>query len=368
MAGGGSRRFNRGMNTKRTSLVGTILATIFAGGFAVVWIGGWSAGTLLFDAMFIGGAWKQYETRNWSQTPGQILYSRVKTHSDSDGTSYTLELNYTYSVGNITYTGTKDTELPNMMIGSKGVQSRASQLPKGKVVPVYYDPRDPKSAVLVRGTTTRDFAGMAFAAMFMTPFNIVMLGSWYFVWTWLTSRFKRETPPRVQTFENGTELRIRLPHTTPFSWALMGLLGGSFIGIFVLAGANALTGRPEVNFIGWAAVLAIALIMYLRRAKQIDEGRFDLVVDGLRRNIVVPPVDEKRETFTIKTDELQGVTVEREETKDSDGDTAVKFTPTLMYGEHQRARMITVGAEDEAHTLAKWLAGKLKTEFKEGMA
>lgn len=368
MAGDPSGRFNRGMKTKRTSLVGRIFGTIFGGLFAVVWIGGWSAGTLLFDVMFVRGAWKQYASQSWSEVQGKVVHSAVKTHSDSDGTSYSLELNYEYSVGNFTYRGTKDTELPNTMFGSSSVQNRVSELPKGKSVPVYYDPRDPTKAVLVRGITVRDIAGLSFMAMFMTPFNLVMLGSWYGVWTWMTGGFKRATPPRVQTFENGAELRIRLPHTTPFAWALIGLLAGSFGGIFVLAGANALTGRPEVNLIGWAVVLAIASIAYLRRAKQLEDGRYDLIVDGLRRNIVIPPADEKRETLTIKADELKGVTVERDETKDSDGDKVVKFTPTLMYGDHQRVRVITVSAEDEAETLATWLAGKLKTEYREGMA
>lgn len=341
---------------------------IFGGIFLFVWIVGWSAGTLFFDYMFIGGVWKQYETQYWPQTQGKVIYSKIKTHSDSDGTSYSLDLNYDYSVGNFTYTGTKDSELPNMMIGSNSVQKRAGSLPAGKPVTVYYNPRNPQQAVLVRGMTIQNFAGLAFAAMFMTPFNLVMLGSWYFVGAWATSRFKRATPPRVQAFETATELRIRLPHTTPFAWALMGLMGGSFIGIFVLAGANALTGKPEVNFVGWVIVLAIMVSLYLRRAKQIEEGRFDLVFDGLRRTIAVPPVDEKREAFTFKANELAGVTFERDETTDSDGDKVVKFTPTLMYGENQRARLVTTGTEDEARELSKWLAEKLKADFKEGMA
>lgn len=350
------------MEKKRTSILGWI-----GGGlFAVVWIGGWSAGTLLFDGMFLVGTWKQYQTQSWVPTQGKVLYSKVKTHSDSDGTSHTLELNYEYSVGNITYTGTKDTELPNMMIGGTGVHNRANQLPIGKMVPVYYDPRDPTKAVLVRGMTVRDYAGLAFGAMFMTPFNLIMLGSWYFVFYWATSRVKREFPERVQVFEHGSELRIRLPHTTPFAWAAIALLAGSFAGIFVLAGANALLGIPEVNFIGWAVVLAIAAMAYLRRAKHLEEGRFDLVVDGLRRNIVVPPLDAKNGVaLQIKVDELKGVTIEREETKDSDGDTKVTFTPTLLYGENQRARLVDTSEED-AQKMAVWLAGKLGTGFREG--
>jgi len=354
------------MEKKRRSLVGTIFGTVFGGLFAVVWIGGWSAGTLLFDAMTFGSAWKQYQTRDWKETTGTVLYSTVKTTSDSDGTSHKLDVSYNYSVKGKSYRGEKDTELAEMISGGSNAMQRAGQLKKGQVVPVFYNPGDPSKSVLKRGMTTRDFAGLAFAAMFLTPFNLVMLGSWYFVYYWATSRVKRELPERIQVFENGTELRIRLPHTTPFAWAAIALLAGSFAGIFVLAGANFLLGTPEVNFIGWAAVLAIAAMAYLRRAKHLEEGRFDLIVDGLRRNIVVPPLDAKNgAAVQIKTDDLKGVTIERDETKDSDGDSKVTFTPTLLYGENQRARLVDT-SEDDAQKMAVWLAGKLGTGYREG--
>jgi len=350
------------MEKKRTSIAGAI----FGGLFAVVWIGGWSAGTLVFDAMTFGSAWKQYHTRDWSETTGTVLRSTVKTTSDSDGTSHKLEVSYSYAVDDRPYTGEKDTELPEMISGGSNAMKRARQLKQGLVVPVFYNPNDPSKSVLNRGMTMRDFANLSFVAMFLTPFNLIMLGSWYFVFYWATSWVKRDLPGRVEVFENGTELRIRLPHTTPFAWAALAVLAGSFAGIFVLGGLNALLGMPELNFIGWAAVLAIAAMAYLRRAKHLEEGRFDLIVDGLRRNIVVPPLSAKGTAVQIKTDELQGVTIEREETKDSDGDTKVTFTPTLLYGENQRARLVETTTEDEAQTLAVWLAGKLGTEFRVG--
>ena len=63
----------------------------FAGCFISFWILGWSAGTLLFDARLVTGAFSQVRATNYPRVIGVVTRSEVETSSDSDGTTYTLQ-------------------------------------------------------------------------------------------------------------------------------------------------------------------------------------------------------------------------------------------------------------------------------------
>jgi hypothetical protein len=98
------------------------------------------------------------ETRGWTRTEGRIVESRVEKIEDEseehlDRTRFVIR--YAYRVGGRTY------ESPQVWIGSSEASSSdeptrwVERFPPGAVVPVWFDPRDPSQAVLVRGSSGR---------------------------------------------------------------------------------------------------------------------------------------------------------------------------------------------------------------------
>jgi hypothetical protein len=93
------------------------------------------------------------QARDWQEVPCTVVSSQVKTHHDSDGTSYSALIVYQYSVHGKTYMASRY----RFGIESSGGYKKQSRLvakyPPGKRVSCYVNPQNPKDAVL-----RRDFA------------------------------------------------------------------------------------------------------------------------------------------------------------------------------------------------------------------
>ena len=101
------------------------------------------------------------ESRNWPRTQGTITYSGVlkSTHRDSNHrtqTTYIPKVSYRYQVKGRKYTGDRIEFGVGESGGSmKSAQKVKDRYPSGKKVPVYYNPQDPKYAILEAGFTWR---------------------------------------------------------------------------------------------------------------------------------------------------------------------------------------------------------------------
>ncbi len=138
---------------------------------------------ILTLAMFAAGiflmAWggnelkRAYESRSWPNTPGTITsaYIQKSHHRSSEGhstTSYTPKVGYRYIVEGKIYT------CDRIAFGGKsgGKRSKAKavvdEYPSGRQVTVYYNPRDPKIAVLK--------AGFSWGAILVALAGVVFFG------------------------------------------------------------------------------------------------------------------------------------------------------------------------------------------------
>jgi hypothetical protein len=124
-------------------------------------------------AMALRHSARARETRGWTRTEGRIVESRVEKVEDEseehlDRTRFVIR--YSYRVGGRTY------ESPQVWIGSAEASSSGEpgrwveRFPPDAVVPVWFDPRDPSQAVLVRGGPGRELrlvllVGAALAAV-----------------------------------------------------------------------------------------------------------------------------------------------------------------------------------------------------------
>src|SRR3569623_562734 len=137
----------------------------------LVWILGWTAGTLYFDYSAVKGLVEQHATSSFTPTTGTVEDSQLNVSSDSEGgSSYTPVIQYRYWAGGQEYHGAK------WRLGmTSNMKSQSTALvnahPAGSRITIYYDPADPSRAVLAQGLSGVDF----FMFIFLVPFNAVAL-------------------------------------------------------------------------------------------------------------------------------------------------------------------------------------------------
>jgi hypothetical protein len=88
-------------------------------------------------------------SRSWPTAPGVITESRVDSSRNRDGQwSHTARIRYRYTVDGKTYNGDTISYAKGLF---DGASVQVSRYPQGSAVGVYYDPKDPASAVLDPG-------------------------------------------------------------------------------------------------------------------------------------------------------------------------------------------------------------------------
>jgi hypothetical protein len=180
----------------------------FPGCFVALFLLIWVPVTLVFDLIVVAGLVGQCGAWRYAATTGRITTSQVKTTSDGDGDSHTLDVRYEYAVNGQKYVGDR---YRYGMIGTNDRTWKRVQktLTVGGEVTVYYDPVNPAEATLTRGPMGIDL----FMLNFLTPFNLVGLG----MLAYLLRRKRSEFDPADR----------KLVEPTPTGWRLrLGARGG----------------------------------------------------------------------------------------------------------------------------------------------
>jgi len=179
------------------------------------------------------------------QTQGIVLASEIKSHSDSDGTTYSPFIEYTYTVNGHTYTSTRY-EFSSWSASDHGAVKRiVDAYPKDKRITVHYDPDDPSKAILHLGIPSWVY----FILLFLQPFILIGLGmaagtvgavaGHFRMRRFLRSRF--EPPCHIPTWGfcqqemGGLTIRKKAP-----LWAILvamaaGYGGTCFVSVFAIA-------------------------------------------------------------------------------------------------------------------------------------
>jgi hypothetical protein len=122
------------------------------------------AGFALWGARVIADAWA---TKSWPSVSGRIVESRVDTYEDSTGgeTMYTTRLRYQYLVNDARHSGSSIGLLDHSSSSLHEMSRLAERFPAGAEVAVYYDPRDPRTALLEPGPALLSFAPLLFGLL-----------------------------------------------------------------------------------------------------------------------------------------------------------------------------------------------------------
>jgi hypothetical protein len=180
------------------------MSGVFLAFFALFWTGM----VLLFDGVMAHGIYKQFDAQKYFTVTGTITRSEITSSRGSKGgTSYSADLAYRYDVGGQIFTGDR------IRFGlSSSSHARASSLvnahPAGSAVRIFYNPANSREALLEPGVKGSDLMGF----IFMTPFNMVMMGSWIWIGGWLRERWFKPLAGGVKIIADGLTTRVRLPN------------------------------------------------------------------------------------------------------------------------------------------------------------
>lgn len=164
----------------------------------------WSAITLSFDVIIVRGVLGQWRSMHFIAAEGHILHSEVTTSNGSEGATYGARVRYEYRVNDRRYES--DRVRYGQMSTSDGKWARRTvrENPAGATRPVYYDSAAPAEAVLQTGVNGENL----FMALFISPFNAVMIG----LWCWAVAA-RRPDPPyggaRIRAVAGGVRRSLR---------------------------------------------------------------------------------------------------------------------------------------------------------------
>lgn len=147
-----------------------------AGCLALFFFVFFAAGSGMFVPFFAVPAWHALDSRSWPTAPATVLESGIESHSSDDGTTYSIDVLYSYEVDGRTYHSRRYDFVTGSSSGYDGKRAIVDAIPAGTVTDCHYDPDEPWRAVL-----SRDFrADWLFALiplLFMAVGGIGMVAS-----------------------------------------------------------------------------------------------------------------------------------------------------------------------------------------------
>lgn len=156
--------------------MGGLLGCGFFGLFA-------AAGVGMFAAMVVPKAIEYLAMQSWQEVPAEVIWSRVRSHSSDDGTTYSADVFYRYDFEGKEYRSNRRGLIGGSSSGRSGKQEFVRQHPPGKSVVCYVDPDQPW-----RATLERKLGWWALFALFPVPFAAIGLGGLW--WTFFGSKAK----------------------------------------------------------------------------------------------------------------------------------------------------------------------------------
>ncbi|MBT8043842.1 MAG: DUF3592 domain-containing protein [Verrucomicrobiae bacterium] len=116
--------------------------------------------------------WVKYtDAKGWVKTPAKVIWSRVESHTDDDGTTYSVDIFYSYEFGGKQYKSNTVDLMSGSSSGRKSKQEKVNANPPGKEIVCYVNPDKPWQALL-----ERELSWWALFSLFPLPFLGVGIG------------------------------------------------------------------------------------------------------------------------------------------------------------------------------------------------
>jgi amino acid transporter len=329
------------------------------GGFLLIFGLIWTLIVGGLDAFFGYNLYRQIRSAGFPSTTGVVLSSEV-THSrgSKGGTTYGVNIQYSYEVAKIRYEGNTYRYTSFSSSNSRHAYEAVRNHPAGKTVKVYYNPENPQDSLLRPGMDGDDL----FILMFLTPFNLVMLGILSVPVFGLWRRLRKAEAGGVKWRVEERRIRVRLPRFSPLVGAFLAFGVVSFVSIFIMA--FGMGGHPSLNsaLIIWAIIIFVAMDVFIWLWISQAGGKSDLVIDPDRRVVELPATFGRSQRQIVPISDLAGVDVELVETKTSKGGTTQVYVVNLQHNDGAKSKLAEWWDEKKAEEFAVWLRQKLGLE------
>jgi hypothetical protein len=313
----------------------------------------WSAITLLFDAVMVRDGVARLASLRFQPVPCVILESKVTEHQGDEGTSYQPEIRFSYAVDGHEFESERVYAGNRSSTGSRRACRLVELYSTGSRTNAYFNPNEPGYAVLRRGFRGNEL----FMALFMTPFNLVMVGLWALV---VHARRVARHPPfagGVKFIEAREGKRVRL-RTIPPALAAGAALGGvCFVSTFVVGFTKG--EYAPLPFVGslWAVAIGAAVWACLWRLRREASGREDLILHADGKRLTLPQTCGRKTGVTVECSEIVGLDVHVE--FDSYKRPS-RFIPALVMRGGQRLDLAKWPDLERADRFNDWLRNELQ--------
>ena len=136
-------------------------------------------GAGLFYFIFVRPVGRIIAARSWQETPCTIVSSSVGESSDSDGTTYRVDITFAYTAGGVERQSHRYDFSEGSSSGYDGKKAVVDRYPAGSRTICYVDPENPELAVL-----NRDFSAGYLIGLFPLIFLFVGLGGLIWAVPW----------------------------------------------------------------------------------------------------------------------------------------------------------------------------------------
>lgn len=334
-----------------------------------LWVLFWTGIVGIFDVVISRGIYHQIRATQFVTTRGEIISSEVESDHDSDGTTYRPKATFEYDADNQTLLGKT---IRHNLTGSSDSYAHefVANHPVGKKVDVHYDPSNPTDAVLVTGLEGSDL----FMLMFMTPFNVIMLGGWYFLFSTIRQLVTPENWVRPCRYtDDGYEMRIMIDRVPLIAVVGISLLALCFINVFVVGFGSGFHPSMTTMLTTWLIILLITILATVWFAIRNWSGDYDIVVHRFGKKITLPATNKRKQEVTIPIKDIEDVYVDRNVKTGSDGEEHESFFVRIKVQPNSKAlndkftntqTLVKIFDEEKAYRFADWFATDVLKQVK----
>ena len=133
------------------------------------------AGTGILSGLIVPMWMNWWSAKSWIELPGEVIWSRIKSHKGDDSTTYSAHVFYRYELGGTTWRS--DRHSFSKVNGSLArAREQLKDYPAGAAIPVFVDPEKPEKSIL-----RRELGGSAWFSLFPLPFMAVGFGGLFWL-------------------------------------------------------------------------------------------------------------------------------------------------------------------------------------------
>jgi len=281
--------------------------------FGAIFLG---AGLLATKALLITPLQKTQAAKSWNATQATVISSKVKSHSDDDGTTYSPYIAYRYEVGGEEYLGDQYTFLSASSSGRAGKVAIVKQYPKGHTFTVFVNPENPAESVIKREASRSLLFGL-FPLIFVGVGLAVIIAGFRIKKPKLDSAQAREhivvlkgTSPVKKAvgiglfslFWNGVVYGLSISDAPIFFPLIFGFFGVILLGATIHSILAIFNPRPEVELTPGDIHPGTPVAMRWRMLGRCDQiNTLTITLKCLKVTMETTGSRENRTTQTVKT-------------------------------------------------------------------